>query len=124
MLHTPLMSTATNKATETTPAQWKALASAVVRCVGWQVANGKPVMGDDEADEISARIRAGKATADDLLVLAAMAPIMWQSADQVGGATLRARAFASLGIVCDVSSAPEAATAAIVNVDAILNGAY
>lgn len=117
------MKTATNsKATETTPAQWKALASAVVRCVGWQARNGKPVMGADEADEIVGRIQAGKATTDDLLVLAAMAPLMWQSADQAGGATLLARAWASLGIVRDTSDTAKAA--AFGNVEAVLNGNY
>ncbi len=116
------MPTATNKATETTTAQWKALASAVVRCVGWYAHDGKPVMGADEAAEIVARIEAGKATSDDLLVLAAMAPLMWQSADQAGGATLRARAYASLGIVPDHSDAAKAAAFGAVN--AILDGNY
>lgn len=116
------MNTATNKATETTMPQWKALAAAFDLAVGWQARQGKPVMGADEATEIGTRIRAGKANADDLLVLGAMAPLMWQSPTQAGGVTLRARAWESLGIVPDHSDAAKAS--AIGNVNAILDGNY
>ena len=116
------MSIATNKATETTPAQWKALASAMDRCVCWYARLGTPVMGADEAVEISARIGGGLAGADDLLVIGAMAPLMSQNAYQAGGETLKIRALTSLGIVRDGSDAARAA--AFGAVETILSGGY